>query len=100
MNGSVMAGCVLGCASGDGGAPVHRQGSPVTKPVRQPHDPAMQLPSTLAWLVDHAAETASADRLLAGLGAHLLADGLPLAAGALTLDVPHPLIARRTWLWR
>jgi class 3 adenylate cyclase len=60
----------------------------------------MQLPSALAWLVDAAAETASADRMLAGLGAHLLADGLPLAAGALTLDVPHPLIARRTWLWR
>src|SRR6516162_6124743 len=60
----------------------------------------MQLSSTLAWLVDLAAETAGADRLLAGLGSHLLADGLPLAGGALTLDVPHPLIARRTWLWR
>ncbi|HLZ05388.1 MAG TPA: adenylate/guanylate cyclase domain-containing protein [Bradyrhizobium sp.] len=60
----------------------------------------MQLSSTLAWLVDLAAETAGADRLLAGLGAHLVADGLPLAGGALTLDVPHPLIARRTWLWR
>jgi hypothetical protein len=24
-------------------------------------------------------------------------DGLPLAGGALTLEVPHPLIARRTW---
>ena len=60
----------------------------------------MQLSATLAWLVDAAAETAGADRLLAELGAHLLADGLPLAGGALTLDVPHPLIARRTWLWR
>ena len=60
----------------------------------------MQLSGTLAWLVDAAAESAGADRLLAELGAHLLADGLPLAAGALTLDVPHPLIARRTWLWR
>src|SRR5215469_8191261 len=60
----------------------------------------MQLSSTLAWLVDGAAETSGADRLLAELGAHLVADGLPLAAGALTLDVPHPLIARRTWLWR
>jgi adenylate cyclase len=59
----------------------------------------MQLSSTLAWLVDAAAETAGADRLLAELGAHLVADGLPLAGGALTLDVPHPLIARRTWLW-
>jgi class 3 adenylate cyclase len=60
----------------------------------------MQLTSTLAWLVDDAAGSAGADRFLAGLGAHLLGDGLPLAGGALTLDVPHPLIARRTWLWR
>jgi len=59
----------------------------------------MQLSSTLSWLVDAAAETAGADRLLAELGAHLVEDGLPLAGGALTLDVPHPLIARRTWLW-
>jgi class 3 adenylate cyclase len=60
----------------------------------------MQLSSTLAFLVDFASETPGADRLLAELGAHLVADGLPIAAGALTLDVPHPLIARRTWLWR
>jgi adenylate cyclase len=60
----------------------------------------MELSSTLAWLVDAAADSAGADRFLAELGAHLLADGLPLAGGALTLDVPHPLIARRTWLWR
>ena len=60
----------------------------------------MQLSSTLAWLVDAAAETPGADRLLAELGARLVADGLPLAGGALTLAVPHPLIARRTWLWR
>jgi adenylate cyclase len=60
----------------------------------------MELSSTLAWLVDAAAHSAGADRLLADLGAHLIADGLPLAGGALTLDVPHPLIARRTWLWR
>jgi len=60
----------------------------------------MVLSSTLSWLVDAAAEAAGADRLLAELGAHLLADGLPLAGGALTLAVPHPLIARRTWLWR
>jgi adenylate cyclase len=60
----------------------------------------MVLSSTLSWLVDAAAEATGADRLLAELGAHLLADGLPLAGGALTLAVPHPLIARRTWLWR
>ena len=41
-----------------------------------------------------------ADRLLAQLGARLVEDGLPLKGGALTLAVPHPLIARRAWLWR
>jgi len=60
----------------------------------------MQLSSTLSWLVDAAGDMPGADRLLAQLGAHLIADGLPLAGGALTLAVPHPLIARRTWLWR
>src|SRR5258706_5104761 len=60
----------------------------------------MQLSSTLSWLVDAAGETPGADRLLAELGGHLVEDGLPLAGGALTLTVPHPLIARRTWLWR
>ena len=60
----------------------------------------MQLSSTLSWLVDAASEAPGADRLLAELGNHLLGDGLPLAGGALTLAVPHPLIARRTWLWR
>ena len=58
----------------------------------------MQLSSTLSWLVDAAGETPGADRLLAELGGHLVEDGLPLAGGALTLAVPHPLIARRTWL--
>src|SRR5437899_10328754 len=61
---------------------------------------SMHLSATLSWLVDAAGETPGADRLLAELGARLLADGLPLAGGALTLAVPHPLIARRTWLWR
>lgn len=64
------------------------------------HGRSMQLSSTLSWLVDAAGEMPGADRLLAELGAHLLEDGLPLAGGALTLAVPHPLIARRTWLWR
>src|SRR5262249_59811593 len=44
--------------------------------------------------------TAGADPFLAGLGALPVRDGLPIAGGTLTLDVPHPLIARRTWLWR
>src|SRR5580704_17620080 len=60
----------------------------------------MQLSSTLSWLVDAAGEMPGADRLLAEVGTRLVEDGLPLAGGALSLAVPHPLIARRTWLWR
>jgi adenylate cyclase len=60
----------------------------------------MQLCSTLTWLVDAASASPSADRFLAELGAHLVADDVPLVGGALTLAVAHPLIARRTWLWR
>jgi adenylate cyclase len=60
----------------------------------------MQLPSTLAWLVDAAGALPGADRLLAELGARLVADGVPLAGGTLTLAVPHPIIAHRTLLWR
>ena len=60
----------------------------------------MQLSSTLAWLVDAAAETPSAEEWLAKLGALLIGEGAPLAGGALTLAASHPLIARRTWLWR
>ncbi|HLX18173.1 MAG TPA: adenylate/guanylate cyclase domain-containing protein [Bradyrhizobium sp.] len=60
----------------------------------------MQLSSTLSWLVDAAGEVPGADRLLAEVGARLVVDGVPLAGGALTIAVPHPLIARRTWLWR
>jgi class 3 adenylate cyclase len=59
-----------------------------------------RLSCTLSWLVDAAGEAPGADRLLAELGVRLVQDGLPLAGGALTLAVPHPLIARRTWLWR
>jgi class 3 adenylate cyclase len=60
----------------------------------------MDLPVPLAWLVDEAAASPGPDRFLAELGGRLLADGLPLAGGALTLAVPHPIVARRTWLWR
>jgi adenylate cyclase len=60
----------------------------------------MHLPSALAFLVDSASETQGPDRFLARLGALLIEDGAPLAGGALTLAAPHPLIARRTWLWR
>src|SRR5712671_1254372 len=63
-------------------------------------DLPMDLPGPLAWLVDEAGASPSPDRFLAELGGRLLADGLPLAGGALTLAVPHPIIARHTWLWR
>jgi hypothetical protein len=63
-------------------------------------DLPMELPGPLAWLVDEAGAASGPDRFLAELGGRLLADGLPLAGGALTLAVPHPIIARRTWLWR
>src|SRR5271154_4335404 len=66
----------------------------------RPHDRTMQLSPALAWLVDEASASSGADRFLAELGAQLIGDGLPLAGGALTLAIPHPLIARRTWLWR
>jgi adenylate cyclase len=60
----------------------------------------MQLSSTLTWLVDAASASPGAERFLSELGTRLIADGVPLAGGALTLAVPHPIIARRTWLWR
>src|ERR1041385_9570212 len=64
------------------------------------HHRSMDLPAPIAWLVDEAAGSPGPDRFLAELGARLLADGLSLAGGALTLAAPHPIIARRTWLWR
>jgi class 3 adenylate cyclase len=60
----------------------------------------MRLPSSLSFLLDEAIETPGADAFLTALGAKLVADGLPLAGGALTQAAPHPIIARRTWLWR
>jgi adenylate cyclase len=60
----------------------------------------MDLSAPLAWLLDEAGASPGPDLFLAELGRRLLTDGLPLAGGALTLAVPHPIIARRTWLWR
>ncbi|MCK3777038.1 adenylate/guanylate cyclase domain-containing protein [Ensifer sesbaniae] len=60
----------------------------------------MDLSAPLAWLVDEASAVSEPDRFLAQLGHLLVADELPLAGGALTLSVPHPIIARRSWLWR
>jgi class 3 adenylate cyclase len=60
----------------------------------------MDLSVPLAWLLDEASVSPSPEQFLAELGRRLLADGLPLAGGVLTLAVPHPIIARRTCLWR
>jgi adenylate cyclase len=60
----------------------------------------MDLPASLAWLVDEASASPGPDQFLAELGSRLVADHLPIAGGALTLAVPHPIIARHTWLWR
>ncbi|MDF2810630.1 MAG: guanylyl cyclase [Microvirga sp.] len=60
----------------------------------------MRRPSALSFLVDEAISEPGADAFLVALGARLVADGLPLAGGALTQAGPHPIIARRTWLWR
>ena len=62
--------------------------------------PVMQLHSALSFLVDEAIGLSGADAFLTALGARLVDDGLPLAGGALTQAAPHPIIARRTWLWR
>lgn len=64
------------------------------------HDLSMDLPAPLVWLIDEAAASPDPQSFLAELGSRLLADGLPLAGGALTLATPHPIIAYRTWLWR
>jgi adenylate cyclase len=60
----------------------------------------MQLRSSLSFLVDEAIGASGAEAFLTALGSRLVADGLPLAGGALTQAAPHPIIARRTWLWR
>jgi class 3 adenylate cyclase len=60
----------------------------------------MDLPVPIAWLVDEASASAGPDRFLAELGRRLAGDGLPLVAGSLTLATPHPIIARRTWMWK
>jgi adenylate cyclase len=67
---------------------------------RPADDRSMALSATLAWLVDAAAATPTPELFLATLGSRLIEDGAQLAGGALTWASPHPLIARRTWLWR
>ncbi|EHK57203.1 adenylate cyclase protein, partial [Mesorhizobium alhagi CCNWXJ12-2] len=50
----------------------------------------MRLPSSLSFLLDEAIDSPGADTFLMTLGARLVADGLPLAGGALTQAAPHP----------
>src|SRR5262249_59695543 len=54
----------------------------------------------VAGRVDEAGAPPGPDGFRAELGGGLLVDALPLAGGSLSLAVPHPIIARRTWLWR
>jgi adenylate cyclase len=61
---------------------------------------AMQLPSALSFLIDNAIDIPDGDAFLTALAARLVADGLRLTGGALTQAAPHPIIKRRTWLWR
>ena len=51
------------------------------------HNRGMDLPAPLAWLVDEAGSSRGPDWFLAELGCRLLADGLPLAGGALSLHL-------------
>ncbi|MEK1887046.1 MAG: adenylate/guanylate cyclase domain-containing protein [Phyllobacterium sp.] len=60
----------------------------------------MRLPSSLSFLVDKAIACEDGAVFLAELAATLAADGVPLAGGALTQLAPHPIIERRTFLWR
>ena len=62
-------------------------------------DPCISPRPSPGWLTRPPRRRAS-ERFLANLGQRLIEDGAPLAGGALTLAAPHPLIARRTWLWR
>ena len=59
----------------------------------------MHLPQSIAWLIDKSAALPGAEVFLTELSERLVADGLPLAGSALTISVPHPIIARRTLLW-
>ncbi len=60
----------------------------------------MRLPYALSFLVDKAIDVPDGDAFLTALAARLVADGMPLVGGALTQAAPHPVIERRTWLWR
>jgi len=60
----------------------------------------MELPAPIVWLVDEATASPTPEAFLATLGEQLLAIELPLAGGALTIAVPHPIIASRSWMWR
>lgn len=60
----------------------------------------MELAAPIAWLVDEAHASPSHQDFLAELGSRLVADGLPLAGGAMSIAVEDPIVSRRSWLWR
>jgi adenylate cyclase len=61
---------------------------------------SMRLPSALSFLINEAIDVPDGEAFLTALATRLVADGVPLAGGALTQAAPHPVIERRTWLWR
>ena len=62
-------------------------------------DPCSSLQPWPGWS-NSAAQTPTPELFLASLGQRLIEDGAQVVGGALMLASPHPLIARRTWLWR
>ncbi len=59
----------------------------------------MELPAALAFLVDEAPSLPGPEVFIARLGENLIGDGAKLAGAALTIGVPHPIIASRSWMW-
>jgi adenylate cyclase len=60
----------------------------------------MNLSGAIAFLVDEAPAVPGPEAFLAGLGAALVGDGVDLSGASLTIAVPHPIIASRSWMWR
>ena len=60
----------------------------------------MNLSGALTFLVDEAADVPGPDVFLARLSGALVSVGVDLSGASLTIAVPHPIIASRSWMWR
>ena len=60
------------------------------------HDPVMDLPAPLAWMVDKASASPGPDRFLAELGSRLLALSSPLKTSSSNITLGSPASARAT----